>query len=433
VKDGVDDSTKVDIGFHYMATVSASSTVPLDTDGDGLYDYIEDANGDGILNSDESSIALADSDYDYLSDLVERQIGSNPRSNDTDGDGALDGDEYWNGTNPSAPGDYPPAVVESLRMNSGNFASDNALTPTYSSATATNSFDGLAASFSNSGQRLVYPTTVVTGGITRPTIYFQNGSVRFTYIPDWYAGSVTNQPGTWLRLIECGSWRLTIDPTGTRLLFQTGSTNVSPATNLDVSLSKPPGLSGRLAWEIALSYTAAKSAVSINGAPTAFGKGVELGPTSAELAAGWCIGNSLGATNHCKGVIDNLETFNTAFLLGSPNRSTLTVFGNAARYAQLASASVATNGIRLEWIRGWEGDWLTNSDLYSIKRRAAGSLGSYTTIATDVRTNAWVDTTAALGGYYDYKIGRHPDVQSYDVPTLVPQGMGRSSTGVDAH
>ena len=423
-KDGVDDSSKVDIGFHNVATASVSSTVAVDTDNDGLYDYMEDANGDGVLNSEESSIALADSDYDYLSDLVERQIGSNPRSNDTDGDSALDGDEYWNGTNPSASGDYPPAVVESIRMNSGTFASDNVLTPTYNSATTTNSYDGLAASFSNSGQRLVYPTTVVTGGITRPTIYFQNGSVRFTYIPDWYAGSVTNQPGSWLRLMECGSWRLTIDPSGTWLSFQTGLTNIASSTNLVVSLQKPVGPPGRVAWEIALSYTAKKSAISINGSTPVEGMGVEVPPSASEIAAGWCLGNSLGATNHCKGTIDNLETLNTAFLLGSANLPTKTLFDNAVRRAQIASASVVTNGIRLEWLRGWEGDWLTNSGLYSISRRSAGSSGAFSTIATDVRTNAWVDSTAVVGGYYEYRVGRHTANELRNIPTVVAARNG---------
>ena len=36
-----------------------------------------------------------DSDADGLSDAQERDLGTNPKSQDTDGDGLLDGQEVW--------------------------------------------------------------------------------------------------------------------------------------------------------------------------------------------------------------------------------------------------------------------------------------------------------------------------------------------------
>jgi hypothetical protein len=42
----------VDIGFHYVAT---SGGVPIDGDGDGIPDYLEDLNGNGLVNSGETS------------------------------------------------------------------------------------------------------------------------------------------------------------------------------------------------------------------------------------------------------------------------------------------------------------------------------------------------------------------------------------------
>jgi len=39
----------VDIGYHYVATDTNGN--PLDTNGDGIPDYIEDANGDGVYDS----------------------------------------------------------------------------------------------------------------------------------------------------------------------------------------------------------------------------------------------------------------------------------------------------------------------------------------------------------------------------------------------
>lgn len=46
-------SSVVDIGYHYVAT--DSSGVPLDQDGDGLSDYVEDQNGNGNSNDDTNS------------------------------------------------------------------------------------------------------------------------------------------------------------------------------------------------------------------------------------------------------------------------------------------------------------------------------------------------------------------------------------------
>lgn len=45
-------ATTVDIGFHYVAT--DSSGVPLDNDGDGIPDYVEDRNGNNSLDSGET-------------------------------------------------------------------------------------------------------------------------------------------------------------------------------------------------------------------------------------------------------------------------------------------------------------------------------------------------------------------------------------------
>lgn len=43
----------VDVGFHYVATDAAG--VPMDTDGDGMPDYIEDRNGNGAADAGETS------------------------------------------------------------------------------------------------------------------------------------------------------------------------------------------------------------------------------------------------------------------------------------------------------------------------------------------------------------------------------------------
>lgn len=47
----------VDIGYHYVATDQYGN--PLDTNGDGIPDYLEDADGNGLWNNDETNWALA--------------------------------------------------------------------------------------------------------------------------------------------------------------------------------------------------------------------------------------------------------------------------------------------------------------------------------------------------------------------------------------
>jgi len=43
----------VDIGFHWVA-VDPSTGLPYDADGDGIPDYLEDTNGNGVFNSGET-------------------------------------------------------------------------------------------------------------------------------------------------------------------------------------------------------------------------------------------------------------------------------------------------------------------------------------------------------------------------------------------
>jgi hypothetical protein len=44
-------NSTVDIGFHYVATDSNGN--PLDANGDGIPDYLSDANGNGLVDSGE--------------------------------------------------------------------------------------------------------------------------------------------------------------------------------------------------------------------------------------------------------------------------------------------------------------------------------------------------------------------------------------------
>jgi hypothetical protein len=62
----------VDIGFHYVAVDSAGN--PLDYDLDGIPDYLEDANGNGLLDSGET-------DWQSASDAGLRVVITRPKNN----------------------------------------------------------------------------------------------------------------------------------------------------------------------------------------------------------------------------------------------------------------------------------------------------------------------------------------------------------------
>ena len=64
----------VDIGPHYVALNSSGN--PVDTDGDGLPDFYEDWNGDGVVSSWET-------DWQNASDLGLRVVITRPRANST--------------------------------------------------------------------------------------------------------------------------------------------------------------------------------------------------------------------------------------------------------------------------------------------------------------------------------------------------------------
>ena len=87
--DQAKDTGTVDIGLHYVALTVGN--VPADFDGDRLADYIEDKNGNGAVDSGETSWTASDTDGDGLSDFDEpTRWLTNPLSADSDGDGLSD-------------------------------------------------------------------------------------------------------------------------------------------------------------------------------------------------------------------------------------------------------------------------------------------------------------------------------------------------------
>jgi hypothetical protein len=72
-------ASTVDIGFHWIAV---SNSLPIDTDGEGLWDAFEDRNGNGVWNPGEFNWQNADTDTNGLPDLQQYEVSNNVQVND---------------------------------------------------------------------------------------------------------------------------------------------------------------------------------------------------------------------------------------------------------------------------------------------------------------------------------------------------------------
>jgi alpha-tubulin suppressor-like RCC1 family protein len=154
-------NTAVDFGFHYVAVDQSGS--PLDSDGDGQPDYLEDSNRDGVLDSGETS------PYDFFN-------GIPPTLHKESGDGQTVLPHNFlatnlmvsvmNGTNPlvNAPVTFTVSTNASVLVSAGQ---------TYSSVTLRTGADG-AATISN----YIFPDML--GGIYTVTarLDWTNGSTN---------------------------------------------------------------------------------------------------------------------------------------------------------------------------------------------------------------------------------------------------------------
>ena len=88
-----------------LGITDAAGDEQPDSDGDGILDWDEDLNRDGVVDPGETDPWNADSDDDGLDDGAERRYGTEPLDPDSDDDGLLDGSEDADGDGARGPGE----------------------------------------------------------------------------------------------------------------------------------------------------------------------------------------------------------------------------------------------------------------------------------------------------------------------------------------
>jgi hypothetical protein len=304
---GQGGANQVNIGYHYPVGNG-------DQDFDGLLDWIEDPDSDGYDASDLSNWNSADTDGDGLQDGLELIFGSNPRLQDSDGSGGNDKAELDLGSDPLLNTGTVGLLQEwNFGMEgAATFNSDGQLgaATTITPAPAT-LFDGPAAKF----------TTGTTGVLKYPianTFTPLHGTLRFTYVAEWYDGDATDQPGTECRLFECGEWSLSVSANGQALVFRVPKAGGGTKTAFVTSLARDDGikLTHRRGWDIELAWTRGGVWLKVNGSLKANeyisgvgigdGGGVQAAPSSTYLVFG---SDATGALK-AQGWLDQVQTFN---------------------------------------------------------------------------------------------------------------------------
>ena len=282
------NSAHVRIGLHYVALDQYGN--PKDTDHDGIPDYQEDRNGNGVKDVGETDWQNADTDYD----------------------GVSDGQELLDCTSPLDPneGNIRPSRLGYWRFNYPNFAGEQGQLPMQNVNVSTvASWNGKAAQIDSANASILSYHDVEPGTFSY-NINLRTGTIRFWFQPNWNSGV---GPGSEARLIEIGNknspsgwWALTVNANGTQINFSSqGNATGSPLLTVPINWRAGD-------WhQLALTYCPSASGLYVDGQPvTSGGVGAQSFPGPAVRAAGFRIGTDQSGNNQARGQFDELETFN---------------------------------------------------------------------------------------------------------------------------
>jgi hypothetical protein len=292
----IDGTNMVSIGFHYVAT--DANGIPLDSDGDGVPDYVKDSNGDGVYDAGDLANWL---DPFTIYDQG-RSYGGYYPSNVRLG--------YWRFNN-----------AISLTNEAGKY-------PTTANNTTTPADWSTTSVFINSDTELAY-NLVDAGNWTN--LDAANGTVRFWFKPHWSSTNIGGSgPGSFGMFVTIGgSWDWYLQSNGCVVGFTSYSNTITAPY---FGQGAAPGFGGvdctfvdGLWYQLALAYSPSNIAMYMNGALLATANFTPYSVVSNEEAhydTGfgmfvWPTGNtpfSIGCqlTNafQINGEFDEMETFN---------------------------------------------------------------------------------------------------------------------------
>ncbi len=295
----------------------------------------------------------------------------------------------------------PNLLLSSWRFEAADLASEQGQRP----LRATNvllrpSFAGTGAEFRSSRPAVLeIPITAPSGAAN---LDVQQGAVRFWYKPYWFRPNHGTGPGDWARLVEAGGLKISINPEGTRLIFQTEPRPGQVVTNLEVETSfykKVIPADPNFYWhEIILNYSKATCFFVIDGetqknatAPGPYGFGVE-GPLTKP--ASFTIGSGADGRFPAQGLIDELETFGEPV---GPLQSQ--IYSGPMRLE--AMPRLNPPAIELRWQNIPENGL---GDCVTIRRKKPAEV-EWTVLTNICRASVYVDRAVEVGGRYEYEVG----------------------------
>jgi len=349
----------------------APNSSAMDSDGDGLTDFQEDSNGNGILDSGESSPTDPDSDYDGRSDAEEVADGTDPNNGSNVKAMKLVSIEFeattnpWRGSNGATP------------IETNSIALVETLGPSDS---------GVAIASTNAVLRY---RDIESNGAAN--INCRQGTIEFGFSPYWASsGSVcTNAdsgsgPGIAVQLLSIGEFSIAIGAAGTNIILRSPNGAGAVITNAQGSLRLCTGMAPQdFPISIRVSYSTNASAIFVGGIRVADGSGIQAWPNRESRANGIFIGSSTNRTAQVNGIIDYIRTWNVPIAL--------------CTNAWLVSATVTSSPpvITLNWNA-------RSNCLYRIERRLSHQT-NWATIAT-VTPALFADTNVVVGTEYEYRI-----------------------------
>jgi len=407
-QDGFDDPTQVDLGFHYAA---ARDGVAWDEDQDGLPDIEEDLNGDGRAQATETHWRKADSD----------------------GDGALDGEELTHHTDPlDAQSWFPKRLAAwwwegpSTTWKQGD-RGQNTLPPPGTETSAPGvvgqgvAIDGSPATSSSPPRPLRYPAIDSTG---RPNLRLDQGSLRLWFKPDWILPNPLKSSGTLIGvgetippapsipLLGWWAWYFESDANGDTWLKLGQEYHYLYRTKLD-----PTQWNSGPNWhELVMCYSPDFTRLFHNSSlhqwknpasPKVLessGPGIILQklPTPDGYAEGFRVGSNRSGNQQIAGTIDSLESFN--YPLGVTE---------TFRHQQL-TIQIKTNaaGLGLQFTRNYQGALIPSGIVYptfpdprplTLWRRPLGDSDWGSPILSNATNETWMDPAVRPGRSYEYQ------------------------------